>query len=89
MLVAGQDDLELLRQRRTGNAATTFYRQDVEWDLIVRNWALLWESMVRSTLGTTFRPYASYIRSLNLQDLESLLEDHKFRGSIEESEFHP
>ncbi|KKY29161.1 hypothetical protein UCRPC4_g00130 [Phaeomoniella chlamydospora] len=92
-LVTGQDELELLRQRRPGNAPTTFVRQNAERDLITKKWALLWKSMIRSSLdgdNGTFRPYVAYIRSLNLRDLESLFElfeDQKYRATLEKTFF--
>lgn len=44
-------------------------------------WALLWQSIIRSSLGTTAYPYCLYIRSLDLRNLDSLLEDPLFRAS--------
>jgi hypothetical protein len=44
-------------------------------------WALLWKSIIRSSLGTTTYPYCLYIRSLDLRNLASLLEDNHFRDS--------
>ncbi|KAH9221063.1 hypothetical protein DL95DRAFT_432868 [Leptodontidium sp. 2 PMI_412] len=42
-------------------------------------WALLWKSIIRSSLGTTAYPYCLYIRSLDLRNLTDLLEDPQFR----------
>ncbi|KAF7907766.1 uncharacterized protein EAF01_005352 [Botrytis porri] len=42
-------------------------------------WAKLWQSIVRSSLGTTAYPYCLYIRSLDLTNLSNLLEDSTFR----------
>jgi hypothetical protein len=44
-------------------------------------WALLWQSIIRSSLGTTAYPYCLYIRSLDLRNLDSLLEDTFFRSA--------
>lgn len=44
-------------------------------------WALLWKSLIRSSLGTTAYPYCLYIRSLDLRNLDSLLDDTHFRSS--------
>lgn len=45
----------------------------------MRKWALLWKSIVRSTLGATFLPYALYIKMLDLRNLLELLQDFCFR----------
>ncbi|TEY45012.1 hypothetical protein BOTCAL_0337g00080 [Botryotinia calthae] len=42
-------------------------------------WAKSWQSIVRSSLGTTAYPYCLYIRSLDLTNLSNLLEDSTFR----------
>ncbi|KAK0100083.1 hypothetical protein ONS95_013105 [Cadophora gregata] len=42
-------------------------------------WALLWKSIIRSSLGNTAYPYCLYIRSLDLRNLSDLLEDPQFR----------
>ena len=51
----------------------------------VRKWALLWRSMVLSSMGKTLFPYCRYIRALDLRDLNHLLDDDKFKGAIERS----
>ena len=76
---------ELLREKRPDDAPTTFGHQEAARDVIIKKWALLWKSILRSTLGKTYRPYSHFIRVLDLQDLETLLEDNKFRGNIERS----
>lgn len=43
-------------------------------------WALLWKSIIRSSLGTTAYPYCLYIRSLDLRNLDTLLDDNHFRS---------
>jgi hypothetical protein len=53
----------------------------------VLQWALLWKSMVRSSLGSTAYPYALYIQSLDLRNLASLLEEPAFREVAHESFF--
>lgn len=45
------------------------------------NWALLWKSIIRSSLGTTAYPYSLYIRTLDLRNLAMLLDDLRFRES--------
>ncbi|KAL1874377.1 hypothetical protein VTK73DRAFT_403 [Phialemonium thermophilum] len=52
-----------------------------------RKWALLWRSIIVSSLGETMHPYCLWIKSLNLGNLHSLLEDlarYRFRvGNVE------
>ncbi|PQE11901.1 hypothetical protein CJF31_00000034 [Rutstroemia sp. NJR-2017a BVV2] len=47
----------------------------------VSRWALLWKSVIRSSLGATSHPYCLYIRSLDLSNLALLLDDSAFRTS--------
>ena len=42
-------------------------------------WALLWKSLIRSSIGKTAYPYAQYIRTLDLRNLTDLLDDTLFR----------
>ena len=49
---------------------------------LTMQWAGLWRTIVLSSLGKTLFPYSKYVRRLNLQDLEELLQDNKFRDSI-------
>ncbi|MCJ1267316.1 hypothetical protein MMC22_007201 [Lobaria immixta] len=52
---------------------------------IVMKWAGLWRTIILSSLGKTLYPYSQYIRTLNLQDLEELLTDSKFKaGTVED-----
>ncbi|CZT50217.1 uncharacterized protein RSE6_11161 [Rhynchosporium secalis] len=52
-------------------------------------WALLWKSIIRSSLGNnaTAYPYCLYIRSLDLRNLTDLLEDPQFRDKALDSFF--
>jgi hypothetical protein len=50
-------------------------------------WALLWRSIIRSSLGNTAYPYSLYIRSLDLRNLATLLEDPQFRDVASETFF--
>src|ERR1700709_736023 len=50
-------------------------------------WALLWKSIIRSSLGITAYPYCLYIRSLDLRNLDSLFDDAHFRSSSLDSFF--
>ena len=45
-------------------------------------WAGLWKALMLSSIDKTLFPYSKYVRRLNLQDLEALLEDRTFRNSI-------
>ncbi|KAI9782646.1 MAG: hypothetical protein M1835_003988 [Candelina submexicana] len=66
----GIDEFELSRSERYGNAAQ---------ELIVQKWALLWRSILRSSLGKTLYTYCRYIRALDLRDLKYLLDEPRFR----------
>lgn len=46
---------------------------------VTLKWALLWRSIIRSSLGHTAYPYCLYIQSLDLRNLGDLLEDFGFR----------
>jgi len=54
-------------------------------ELLVQKWSIMWRSIIQSALPTskTILPYFSYLRQLNLRDLDNLLYDGKFRGSVE------
>ena len=54
---------------------------------VERKWALIWRSIIRSSLGTTAYPYALYILSLDLNNLADLLDDNVFKLSIMQSFF--
>ena len=49
---------------------------------LTMQWASLWRTIVLSSLGKTLFPYSKYVRRLDLQDLQELLQDNKFRDSI-------
>ncbi|KAI4211669.1 MAG: hypothetical protein LQ351_005572 [Letrouitia transgressa] len=48
-------------------------------ELICKRWAQLWRTIILSSLKKTIFPYSHYIRSLNLEDLEELFQDPKFK----------
>ncbi|KAI9798916.1 MAG: hypothetical protein M1825_004929 [Sarcosagium campestre] len=50
-------------------------------------WASLWRSIILSSLDETLYMYCHSIRELNLQDLEMLFEDFRFRGKVEKAFF--
>lgn len=45
---------------------------------ITMKWAIMWRSIILSSLGKTLFPYSQYIRTLRLQDLYELLSEGKF-----------
>lgn len=49
---------------------------------LTMQWAGLWRTIILSSLGKTLFPYSRYVRRLNLQDLEELLQDRSFRDTI-------
>ena len=51
---------------------------------MTRKWAVLWRTLILSSLHKTLYPYSTYIRTLNLQDLEELLQDGRFRAKVSE-----
>ena len=54
------------------------------WEPYVKQWAVLWRTIILSSLGETLYPYAQYIRTLDLRDLELLLTDIRFEGRTRE-----
>ena len=66
---AYNDEIEVAPQDRTSRAA-------------YGKWACMWRSLILSSLGGTLFPYSKYVRSLQLQDLEYLLQDARFLGKI-------
>ena len=49
---------------------------------IVKKWAGLWRTLILASLGKTMYTYSRYLRTLNLQDLEELFQEPKFRTKI-------
>lgn len=49
-------------------------------DSIVKRWSIFWRSICLSTLNGTMFPYCRYLRSLDMRDLEQLLDDERFSG---------
>lgn len=90
-LISETDELENLRRHQPGSLAIKAAQQEAQ----LRNWALIWRSIIRSSLYSTYKPYFLYIRSLNLDNLRDLLQESRFSGKIEQdffsgelSEFH-
>ena len=68
----GSNDVETVA-RLTKLGETQLLRTDQ----IDHQWANLWRNVVLSSLGKTMFPYCQYIRALDLNDLEYLLDDSK------------
>ncbi|GAB1213645.1 hypothetical protein ATERTT37_002795 [Aspergillus terreus] len=58
-------------------------------DVATWKWALMWRSIVLSTLNQTYLPYYTYIRYLDYDDLVGLLDAPGFTGKIIEDFFTP
>jgi hypothetical protein len=82
-LISETDELENLRRHQPGDFAFKAAQQDSQ----LRKWALLWRSIIRSSLNTTYKPYCLYMRSLNLDNLRDLLQEGRFAGKIEREFF--
>ena len=59
------------RATRVDNETLSHSDQDV----IVMKWAILWRSLILSTLGDTMYPYGRHLRMLDLRDLSNLLDE--------------
>jgi hypothetical protein len=57
----------------------TFQARREQQIYTISKWALLWKSIIRSSIKKTAYPYALYIRSLDLRNLTDLLDDTLFR----------
>ncbi len=66
----GIDEIEGSKPERYEHAAQ---------EVIVQKWALLWRSILRSSLDKTLFTYCRYIRALDLRDLKYLLDEPRFR----------
>lgn len=66
---------------------TDFNARRNQQRLTVSKWALQWKSIILSSLGRTLFPYCLYIRSLDLGNLQELLEDQIFRDQEQKSFF--
>ncbi|KAL8663397.1 MAG: hypothetical protein Q9202_003916 [Teloschistes flavicans] len=75
----GSSDVDVPAQER---ATTTYKARLQQEEAMVVRWAQLWRIIALSAMGQTLFPYARYIRALNLEDLEELLEDAKFKDKI-------
>ena len=75
----GTED-EQFRSRRVA----TVWSSKGEQDPVIRKWALLWRSVILSTLDQTYLPYYSYIRYLDLDDFGDLLKEPRFTKTMKE-----
>ncbi|KAH7139019.1 hypothetical protein B0J11DRAFT_501202 [Dendryphion nanum] len=55
--------------------------------LMLQRWAILWRSIIASSLDATLFPYCRYIKTLDFRDLKNLLEDEKFKGNVSKEFF--
>ena len=82
-LINETDELENLRRHQPGDFAIKAAQQETQ----LRKWALIWRSIIRSSLDVTYKPYCLYIRFLNLDNLRDLLQESRFSGKIEQDFF--
>ncbi|KAL8832720.1 MAG: hypothetical protein Q9170_004782, partial [Blastenia crenularia] len=75
----GSSELDISAQDRAKTTYRVRLRQ--EKNMILR-WAQLWRIITLSATGKSSFPYARYIRTLNLGDLEELLGDSKFKDQV-------
>ncbi|KAL8821417.1 MAG: hypothetical protein Q9223_000520 [Gallowayella weberi] len=75
----GSSEIDVSAQGRA--KLTDKARMDQE-EFMTMRWAQLWRTIILSALGKTLFPYARYIRTLNLEDLEELLQDPKFKNQV-------
>ncbi|KAL8790803.1 MAG: hypothetical protein Q9213_000427 [Squamulea squamosa] len=75
----GSSDVDMSVQERT---RITYKARLNQEEVMTMRWAQLWRTIVTSALGKTLFPYTRYIRTLNLEDLEELLQDPKFKNQV-------
>ncbi|KAL9007645.1 MAG: hypothetical protein Q9180_009605, partial [Flavoplaca navasiana] len=75
----GSSDVDISLQER---AKVTYKARLNQEEVMTMRWAQLWRTIIMSALGKTLFPYTRYIRTLNLEDLEALLEDTKFKNQV-------
>lgn len=78
-VTSGSDEDQITIQDKA-DYATKLQQQE----RIIGKWAGLWRTITLSSLGKTLLPYSRYIRTLNLRDLEQLLQDRKFQDKFSE-----
>ncbi|OJJ46705.1 hypothetical protein ASPZODRAFT_132829 [Penicilliopsis zonata CBS 506.65] len=83
-VMGGGTEEEQFKIPRPGASFATARREE---DSTIRKWALMWRSIILSTFDQTYLPYHSYIRYLDLGDLENLLRETRFTGRIREDFF--
>ena len=65
-----------------GAASDDAYLTGQERITTTAKWANMWRSITLSCLGSTLFCYAQYIRKLDFQDLEQLLDDAIFWSKV-------
>ena len=53
----------------------------------LQRWSIAWRSIILSTMNGTAFPYYSYLRFLDLRDLDHMLDDEKFEKKIQSNFF--
>ncbi|KAL8737426.1 MAG: hypothetical protein Q9181_001705 [Wetmoreana brouardii] len=80
----GSSDADMSAQER---AKTTYRARLHQEEVLIIRWAQLWRMITLSAIGQTLFPYVHYIRALNLEDLEELLQDSKFKDKVSNNFF--
>ncbi|KAI4118385.1 MAG: hypothetical protein LQ345_001554 [Seirophora villosa] len=75
----GSSDVDMSGPERAKTTYKTRLRQE---EVMIIRWAQLWRTITLSATGKTLFPYARYIRTLNLGDLEELLGDARFKDRV-------
>ncbi|KAL8861509.1 MAG: hypothetical protein Q9178_002033 [Gyalolechia marmorata] len=75
----GSSDVDISLQERAKVTDKARLNQE---EVMTMRWAQLWRTIIMSALGKTLFPYTRYIRTLNLEDLEELLQDNKFKNQV-------
>ncbi|KAI4138927.1 MAG: hypothetical protein LQ341_004443 [Variospora aurantia] len=75
----GSSDADMSAPER---AKPTYKTRLSQEEVMIFRWAQLWRTIILSATGRTLFPYARYIRTLNLGDLEELLGDARFKDRV-------
>lgn len=78
--VTSRGDEDLITTQGRTDYATKVRQQE----RMIGKWAVLWKTITLSSLNKTLLPYSKYIRTLNLRDLDQLLQDRKFLDKFSE-----
>lgn len=81
--IRGGESNEDEMSRTGGYKATTIDARVAQQRRTVSQWASQWRSIILSSIGKTVYPYCLYIQSLDLRNLEDLLDDSIFRDHFQ------